>query len=121
MNSHKPPSMHPLRDRLRAALPTALKNRDRAAVSTLRTTLAAIDNAEAVPASARAGAIESSPVGLGVAEAERRELAEADIAAIVRAEIDERRQAAAVYDRSGHADQAAELRTAADLLTGFLD
>ena len=121
----QPPTVsgvQPLRDRLRAALPTALKNRDRATASTLRATLAAIENAEAVDAgSARAGAIESSPVGLGVAEAARRDLTEADVAAIVRAEIDERRHAAAVYDRSGHADRAAGLRTAADMLAGFLE
>lgn len=114
--------MQPLRDRLRAALPKALKNRDRTAASTLRAILAAIDNAEAVDSgSARAGAIESSPVGLGVAEAARRDLTEADITAIVRSEIDERRRAAAVYERSGHPDQAAELRTTAAMLAGFLD
>ncbi|MFL6113683.1 MAG: hypothetical protein ACJ786_20340 [Catenulispora sp.] len=114
--------MQPLRDRLRAALPTALKNRDRATAATLRATLAAIENAEAVDAGGvRAGAIESSPVGLGVAEAARRDLTEADVAAIVRAEIDERRRAVAVYERSGHADRAAESRTAADLLAGFLE
>ena len=40
----------PLRDRLRAALPAAMKARDRATASTLRATLAAIENAEAVDA-----------------------------------------------------------------------
>ncbi|GAA1992135.1 hypothetical protein [Catenulispora subtropica] len=115
--------MHPepLRDRLRAALPAALKSRDRATAATLRATLAAIDNAEAVDAgSARAGAIEASPVGLGVAEVPRRELTEADVAAIVQAEIDEQRRAAETYDRSGHAAKAVELRTAAETLAGFL-
>lgn len=115
--------MHPepLRDRLRAALPAALKNRDRATAATLRATLAAIDNAEAVDVdTVRAGAIEASPVGLGVAEAARRELTEADVAAIVQAEIDEQRHAAETYDRSGHSDKAADLRAAADMLAGFL-
>lgn len=114
--------MQTLRDRLRAALPAALKNRDRTTAATLRATLAAIDNAEAVEVgTARAGAIEASPVGLGVAEVARRELTEADVAAIVRAEIEERRRAAEVYAERGHGDRAAELRAAAETLAGFLD
>jgi uncharacterized protein YqeY len=115
------PSFLPLRDRLRAALPAAMKARDRATASTLRATLAAIENAEAVDAgSARAGAIETSAVGIGVAEAARRELAEADVVAIVRAEIAERQHAAEVYEGSGHPDKAAELHAAAAALTAFL-
>jgi uncharacterized protein YqeY len=113
----------PLRDRLRAALPAALKARDRATAATLRATLAAIDNAEAVDAgsAARAGAIEASAVGIGVAEVARRDLTEADVAAIVEAEIAERRHAAQVYETSGHADKADELRAAATTLAGFLE
>ena len=89
----------PLRDRLRAALPAALKARDRATASTLRATLAAIENAEAVDTGpVRAGAIEASAVGIGAMEAERRVLTEADVVAIVRAEIAERGRAAEVYE-----------------------
>lgn len=111
-----------LRDRLRAALPAAMKARDRATASTLRATLAAIENAEAVDVAVvpSAGAIEASAVGIGAAEAARRELSEADVAAIVRAEIAEREHAAEVYEGSGHADKAAELRTAVAALTAFL-
>lgn len=130
----------PLRDRLRAALPAALKARDRATASTLRATLAAIENAEAVDAGSvrpsntapqsgsstggggrRVGAIEASAVGVGVAEAARRELTETDVVAIVRAEIAEREHAAEVYEGSGHADKAAELRSAATALAAFLE
>jgi uncharacterized protein YqeY len=90
----------PLRDRLRAALPVALKARDRATASTLRSTLAAIENAEAVDAgSVRAGAVEAS----------------------VRAEIAERERAAEVYEVSGRSDKAAELRSAAEALAAFLE
>jgi uncharacterized protein len=118
--------MHPepLRDRLRAALPAALKSRDRATASTLRATLAAIDNAEAVPVPAgapRAGAIEASRVGVGAAETARRELTEADVAAIVRGEIEEHHRAAGVFEKSGRDDRAAELRAAAAMLAGFLE
>jgi hypothetical protein len=121
MTEPSSPNPTPLRDRLRAALPAALKARDRATVSTLRATLAAIENAEAVDAgSARAGAIETSAVGIGVAEAARRELTEADVIAIVRAEIAEREHAAEVYEGSGHTEKAAELRSAAAALSEYL-
>ncbi len=115
-----------VRERLRVALRAAMRERDRGAVSALRTTLAAIDNAEAVDTTARvgptarAGAIESSAVGVGAAEVARRELSEEDIVAIVRAEIAEREQAARQYDVTGNADRAVALRAAADLLAGHL-
>ncbi|GAA2054725.1 hypothetical protein GCM10009839_73790 [Catenulispora yoronensis] len=93
--------------------------------STLRTTLAAIDNAEAVEvgelAGAGAGAIEASPVGAGAAEVARRELSEADVVGVVRGEIDELRRAAGVFEKSGRDDRGAELRAAAGMLAGFLE
>jgi uncharacterized protein YqeY len=113
----------PLRDRLRAALTVALKNRDRNGASTLRAVLAAIDNAEAVEAGAqvRAGAVEASPVGPGAAEVARRELSEADVIDIVRGEIEEQRRAAGVFEKSGRGDRAEELRAAADMVSRFLE
>jgi len=89
----------PLRQRLRDALPAAVKARDRIAVAALRSTLAAIDNAEAVDRSPsvdeRLG-IDQIPRGLGAAEAPRRILTEAQVADIVRAELAEREAAARV-------------------------
>jgi len=73
----------PLRTRLRAALLEARKARDAETVSTLRTALSALENAEAVPTAARAGAIEQAPVGAGAAEAERRVLSDADELALL--------------------------------------
>lgn len=111
----------PLRDRLRAAVPTAMKARDRRTVSALRSALAAIDNAEAVEIrDARAGAIEMSPVGPGAAEVARRELTEAEIAAVVRGEVEERRAAAVAYEAVGRGDKAAELTAEADALSAHL-
>lgn len=114
----------PLRDRLRAAVPAAMKARDRRSVSALRSALAAIDNAEAVGIhdmhDVRAGAIELSPVGPGAAEVARRELTEAEVAAIVRGEVEERRAAAATYETAGRGDKAAELTAEADVLTAHL-
>jgi uncharacterized protein YqeY len=117
----------PLRDRLRAAVPAALKARDRRTASALRSALAAIDNAEAVDLAElagrdgfRAGAIEHSPVGLGVAEVARRELSEDDVAAIVRVEVEDRRSAAATYEAAGQAERAADLLAEADSLAVHL-
>jgi hypothetical protein len=61
---NRPPSGSSLRRRLRDALVAAMKERDRVAVTVLRSTPAAIDNAEAVDATAGgSAAIESSPAG----------------------------------------------------------
>lgn len=111
----------PLRDRLRAALPAAMKVRDRDATKALRATLGAIDNAEAVDAGdIRAGAIEASAAGLGTQEVARRELTEADIESIVRTEIADRRTTADEYDRLGRPDHAAALRAEAAALAAQL-
>jgi uncharacterized protein YqeY len=112
-----------LRERLRAALPTAMKARDRTALSALRSTLSAIDNAEAVdrPAGADRGlAIEQSAVGAGVMDVARRELSEDDVERIVRAEIEEREEAATGYAQSGRVGQAEQLRAEAAILTSLL-
>jgi uncharacterized protein len=108
-------------DRLQTALRVALKQRDAAAVSALRSALAAIGNAEALPAPAgqRGGAgryVAGSIAGLGAAEASRRVLTEAEIGDIVISEIAERRAAAARYEQAGHADRADRLRREADAL-----
>jgi len=110
----------PLRQRLRAALPAALKARDRLAVAALRSTLAAIDNAEAVERSAavdRHLAIERIPVGVGAAEVARRALTEVEVERIVRAEVAEREAAAVEYERDGRADRAEQLRGEAGVLS----
>ncbi len=119
----------PIPDRLQVALRAALKARDTAAVSALRSALAAIGNAEAlpVPAAPHAGRdrplgrpasqyLADSVAGLGAAEADRRVLTETDIVGIVRTEIAERRAAAASYEQAGHADRADRLRREADAL-----
>lgn len=109
---------------MRQALPEAMRARDRIAVSALRTALAALDNAEAVPveeAGSHGPAVEQSPIGVGVTEAARRELSEQDVAAILRAEAGERLDAAAQLPAPAHADRAARLRAEAAVLLRFLD
>ncbi|MGY0500688.1 hypothetical protein ACWZHB_19555 [Nocardia sp. FBN12] len=113
--------MTSLRERLRAALQPAMKARDLGAVSALRSALAAIDNAEAIDAGeVKAGAVEDSAVGLGAAEALRRELTEVEIEAIVRREIDERRVAATEYGRLGATDRRDRLTAEAETLAALL-
>lgn len=113
-----------LHTRMRQALPEAMRARDKVAVRALRATLAALDNAEAVPVGAaelRGVALEASPVGVGATEAVRRELSDGDMADIVRAEIAERLEAAAKLTAPAHADRAAELQAEVTVLRRFLD
>jgi uncharacterized protein len=109
---------------MRQALPEAMRARDKAAVSALRTTLAALDNAEAVPvgeAAFRGMALEQSPVGAGATEAARRELSERGVVDVVRAEAAERLEIAAQLTAPAHADRAARLRAEAAVLLRLLD
>lgn len=118
------PSAPVLRDRLRAALPGALRSRDSVLVSALRSTLAALDNAESVPPEAsvhRAGAVELSPRGAGSAEVERAILDNNAVVAIVSTEIEDRLTSATDYAAAGHPDRAERLRAEAAALASFLD
>lgn len=121
-----------MRQAMRAALTAAMKQRDRTAVTALRAGLAAIDNAEAVavpgagadghaPLPVSDGPIAGATAGLGSNEVARRALTDADVAAIVRAQVDERRTAADEYDRIGQSDAAANLRAEAAVLAAHLD
>jgi uncharacterized protein len=111
--------------RLRAALTTALGSRDSVAASALRSALSAIANAEAVPVAGGSRVIGGEHVagavaGVGAAETARRELSDADVAAIVAAEIRDRRSAADDYERLGRADQSARLRQEAGTLASVV-
>ncbi len=116
-----------VRARLGLALHDALKARDKVAASALRSALAAIGNAEAVPAGTSPAGTASNPyvagtvAGVGGADAERRILSDAEIGAIVRSEIAERHAAAAQYEQAGHADRAARLRQEADVLVSAVE
>jgi uncharacterized protein len=112
------------RTRLRTALLAARKDRDIARVSALRSALSAIDNAE-TPDGVRldapsSGKIAGGVVGLGAAEVERRELSDAQIRELLRAEIDERLTAARQAAGGGHGERATVLRAEAAVLTNLL-
>jgi hypothetical protein len=115
-----------IRDRLHQALRDAMRARDSVAASALRSALAALDNADAVPAG-QGPAAASGPhfagavAGLGAGEVPRRGLAVGEAERIVRAEIAEREAAAAGYEGAGHGEQARRLRRGARTLTSVLD
>ncbi|WP_205623104.1 hypothetical protein [Sciscionella marina] len=111
-----------LRERMRQALPEAMRARDRVAVSVLRATLGALDNAEAVPvAETRGMALEQAPVGVGATEVARRELDEDRITEIVRAEAEERLATAAGLTEATQQEHAGRLRAEAAVLQRLLD
>lgn len=101
---------------LRVALRAAMKSRDTVATSALRSVLAAIGNAEAVPAPDRPqpdGAsqhVAGGTVGLASAEAERKRLTLEETARIVRDEISERQATADQYEAAGRPERAERLR-----------
>lgn len=119
--------------RLRAALREALKSRDVVAAFAVRSALAAIGNAEAVPAEPSVGAgpgdanraesayVAKAATGAGSTEATRRQLSPADLRAIVGAEISERETTAGQYEQAGHADRADRLRREARILRDVLE
>jgi hypothetical protein len=105
---------------------------DHQAVAALRSTLATIDNAEAVDADAFDAepalyggeghpAVAGGVVGVGATEVDRRVLTPEEMAAIVRDDVEAREIAAEVLERVGRPDQAERLRAQAKLLTTYLD
>jgi uncharacterized protein len=112
-----------LRDRLRAALPAAMKARDKTAVAALRSALAALDNAEAVKIDDRTvggQAIEQVAIGAGTTEVQRRVLTELEMTTLIRHEVTERENAAADYQNAGRGDRATQLRAEAEVLAAHL-
>jgi uncharacterized protein YqeY len=112
-----------LRPRLRRALLEAMRARDRAAVPALRSALAAIDNAEAVAvqhAATSEGVVAGALTGLRAGEAPRRQLSEAEVVELVRAEVAGRRTAAAEYRQLGDSERASRLTAEADTLAALL-
>jgi len=133
-----------IRAGLELALRAAIKARDTLAVSALRSVLAAIGNAEAVPKPTQptptqptatmtaagapsADAAEASQhvaggaTGLGAAEADRQTLTGDETAALVRNEITERQAAARQYEDAGHRERAARLLREARVIQAALE
>jgi uncharacterized protein YqeY len=106
---------------LRLELTTAMKQRDPDAVVALRTAIAAIENAQAIEVrdtGLGATMAHMSRAGHEAAQTElpRRELSDAQVDAIIRAQINERQQDSKRYDALGQAEAATHLRAEAAAL-----
>jgi uncharacterized protein YqeY len=102
-----------------------MRARDTVATAAIRSALAAIDNAEAVPAvelstSTSEGPIAGARPGLGDGEAQRRELTEQDVESILETEIAGRLAAATEVEQAGKADHGERLRAEATVLESFV-
>ncbi len=95
-----------LPQQIRDDLTAAMRRRSSLEVTTLRSLLAAIGNAEAV---ADNNADNSPAVGARASEQPRRHLSTSDIDDVLRAEISERRQAIEEYRNLGVKDRAEAL------------
>jgi len=104
-----------LKERLRADLKAAMQARATDEVRLLRTLIAAVDNAEAVPGEPKNIQRAFGDPGSEVA---RRQLGSEDLAALLDREIEERLAAAAGYDEI-QPELAARLRAEAALIAGY--
>ena len=93
--------MSELKDRLRADLTAAIKDRDTVRSSTLRMVLTSITNAE-------------------VAGKESKELTDDDIVTVLSSEAKKRREAAEAFDEAGRTDSAAKERAEAAVIADYL-
>ncbi|KAA0023632.1 GatB/YqeY domain-containing protein [Antrihabitans cavernicola] len=115
-----------MRTELRRDLTTAMKAKDRTAVAALRSALAAIDNAEAVPSDSLDAVatdgehVAGAHVGLGAADVARRVLTDGDVRSIIESEVHERDAAAEKYEAMDRADDALRLRSEGDVLRRYL-
>jgi uncharacterized protein YqeY len=103
-----------LRERLRTDLKAAMLERRREDAALIRTLIAAVDNAEAVAQPAGARPADSHEFASGAAEAARRVLSEADLAAVLKREIASRHEAAAQMRAGGAVAEAERLEREAD-------
>lgn len=113
------------REALRGDLRAALKSRQSEVISTLRTMIAAIDNAEAVHPGVESprradGVIAHSSPGVGSTEASRRELGMADLQAIIGELIRECETSEAVYRSKRRCQEAERLRRRAEFFRAHL-
>ena len=90
-----------LKDRLRADLNTAMRERDQVRLRTIRMALTAITNEE-------------------VAGDTQRELSDDETLKVLTREAKKRREAAEAFDGAGRADQAAAERAEGEVLAGYL-
>lgn len=109
-------------ERLRSDMRQAMKENRRLELEELRSLLACISNAEAVspvdPNVVSQTEIAGAVVGVGNTEVERKTLSAEDVAAVLRAEIDEMHDILALID--SNSDYAADLRTKIAIVEKYL-
>lgn len=106
------------REQMKADLVQAMKARQVDTVATLRSALAAIDNAEAVPVETPITPL--IPFATQSRDVPRKVLSVADIRQILQQEVDERYAASAEYTRLGQVAEATRLQRAAALIATYL-
>lgn len=110
--------MSEIREQMKVDLRNAMKARDTERVTTLRSVLAAIDNAEAVPVAAAPFTVE--PEAGQRTEVPRKVLTGDDIRQIIEREVAERRHASQTYAQVAQQAEAERLQRAATLLISYL-
>jgi len=108
-----------LKERLRADLKAAMQARAVGEVGVLRTLIAALDNAEAVPGEGVQDYWAPRALGDPSGEVPRRELDGEAVEHVLQGEIDVRLAAAADYERHGREGDAGRLRDEADLIARY--
>jgi hypothetical protein len=104
-----------LRERLTAQLRTALKGRDANVAAALRSLLARLDQASAVPMTK-----DHVPVFGQSGEVPRRFLSWSDALALITEEIEEKRRAIATFDELNLGAEVERLTQQLELMQGFL-
>jgi len=109
-----------LTEQLRADLRLAMRGRDSSMVATLRTLLAAVENAQAVPVGALHERYVVREFGDAATEVPRRRLSCEELHALLAQEIASRRTAAEQYRQAGREEQAEALLREAETVAGYL-
>lgn len=105
--------------RLRADLKAAMGAKDVVRVSVLRSLIATLDNAQAVPVGDGHEHYRELAFGDRSAEVPRLALSDGDVRALFAAETDSRRAAAQQMRALGQADRAARLLAEAEIVAGY--
>lgn len=107
------------KDLLRKDLRVALRAREALTVSTLRSLIAAIDNAQAVPVADAHQRYIVRPFSDGSAEATRRALSETDVRRILEEELAVRARSATECECHGRLEAASRLRAEAAIVARY--
>jgi len=106
--------LSPLRTRIRDDLAEAMRDRDMARVKVLRTTMSAIQNAEAVEGVASVEGV------VGYSDVQRRSLSDDDVIEIILREIEEFEGSVAEYRQIGQMERAEGLQRELEVLRSYV-